>query len=97
MGGMMALTDVFCRINRARSLELLSPEDILNACKLMESLDLPLKLFEFSSGVKVLQLTSLDTETVAEATAVLVRIFTKEITNKFHFAIYLIDYILDNI
>lgn len=68
----MALTDVFCRVNRARSLELLSPEDILNACKIMESIDLPLKLYQFSSGVMVLQLTSLDTESVAEATAQLV-------------------------
>lgn len=77
MGGMMALTDVFCRVNRARSLELLSPEDILNACRLMESLDLPLKLFQFSSGVMVLQLTSLDTDTVAEATSILVCFNTK--------------------
>nr|CAI5833942.1 unnamed protein product [Callosobruchus analis] len=74
MGGMMALTDVFCRVNRARSLELLSPEDILNACKLMESLSLPMKLYQFSSGVKVLQLSSLDSEGVAEATAVLVSV-----------------------
>ncbi|CAH1159769.1 unnamed protein product [Phaedon cochleariae] len=72
MGGMMAMSDVFCWVNRSRSLELLSPEDILNACKLMQALDLPLKLFEFSSGVKVLQLSSLDSSTVAEATAQLV-------------------------
>ena len=72
MGGMMALTDVFCRINRARGLELLSPEDILNACQIMESMELPLKLFEFSSGVRVLQLSTLDSESVAEATAILV-------------------------
>ncbi|XP_063922885.1 vacuolar protein-sorting-associated protein 36 [Zophobas morio] len=71
MGGMMALTDVFCRINRARGLELLSPEDILNACQIMESMELPLKLFEFSSGVRVLQLSTLDSESVAEATAIL--------------------------
>ncbi|XP_023011934.2 vacuolar protein sorting 36 [Leptinotarsa decemlineata] len=72
MGGMMALTDVFCWVNRARSLELLSPEDILNACRVMESLDLPLKLYKFSSGVMVLQLSSLDSESVAEATSILV-------------------------
>lgn len=72
MGGMMTLADVYCRVNRARGLELLSPEDLLNACKLMENLDLPLKLYQFSSGVMVLQLQSLDTETVAEATAELV-------------------------
>lgn len=71
-GGMMALTDVFCWVNRARSLELLSPEDILNACRVMESLGLPLKLYQFTSGVKVLQLSTLDNESVAESTAVLV-------------------------
>ncbi|CAH0561245.1 unnamed protein product [Brassicogethes aeneus] len=68
VGGMMALTDVFCRLNRARGLELLSPEDILNACKLMDSLDLPLKLYQFSSGVMVLQLRTLSDETVANST-----------------------------
>ncbi|CAG9856613.1 unnamed protein product [Phyllotreta striolata] len=72
MGGMMALTDVFCWVNRARSLELLSPEDILNACKLMEGLNLPIKLYEFSSGVMVLQLSSLDSSSIAEATAEMV-------------------------
>lgn len=30
---MMALADVWCRINRARGLELISPEDLLNACR----------------------------------------------------------------
>lgn len=72
MGGMMALTDVYCRINRARGLELLSPEDILNACKLMEQLQLPLKLYNFSSGVKVLQLSSLNSESIGETTALLI-------------------------
>ncbi|KAJ8944772.1 hypothetical protein NQ318_003640 [Aromia moschata] len=72
MGGMMALTDVFCRVNRARSLELLSPEDILNSCRIMESLGLPLKLYQFTSGVKVLQLSTMDNEIVAESTALLI-------------------------
>lgn len=71
-GGMMSLTDVYCRINRARGLELLSPEDLLNACRLMESLGLPLKLYEFDSGVKVLQLESLRDENVADNTLELV-------------------------
>ena len=31
-GGMMTLTDAFCRLNRARGLELVSPDDLLNAC-----------------------------------------------------------------
>lgn len=57
-GGILALTDVYCRINRARGLELLSPEDLLNACKLMETLQLPLKLQVFASGVTVLKLAT---------------------------------------
>lgn len=74
VGGMMTLADVYCRVNRARCLELVSPEDLLNACKIMDSLDLPLKLYQFSSGVMVLQLRSLDDKSVAEATAELVLI-----------------------
>lgn len=72
VGGMMTLTDVYCRVNRARGLELLSPEDLLNACRLMESLDLPLKLYVFESGVMVLQLTTLNDESIADSTAELV-------------------------
>lgn len=72
MGGMMALADVFCRVNRARGLELLSPEDLLNACLLMEKQGLPLKLYHFQSGVMVLQLQSLNDESVAICTAELV-------------------------
>uniref|UniRef100_A0A665XEH7 Vacuolar protein-sorting-associated protein 36 n=1 Tax=Echeneis naucrates TaxID=173247 RepID=A0A665XEH7_ECHNA len=43
-GGMMALTEVYCLVNRARGMELLSPEDLVNACKMFESLKLPLRL-----------------------------------------------------
>uniref|UniRef100_A0A3B5M983 Vacuolar protein-sorting-associated protein 36 n=1 Tax=Xiphophorus couchianus TaxID=32473 RepID=A0A3B5M983_9TELE len=39
-------------------LELLSPEDLLNACKMFESLKLPLRLRVFDSGVMVVQLQS---------------------------------------
>uniref|UniRef100_A0A673ATE8 Vacuolar protein-sorting-associated protein 36 n=1 Tax=Sphaeramia orbicularis TaxID=375764 RepID=A0A673ATE8_9TELE len=42
-GGMMALTEVYCLVNRARGMELLSPEDLVNACKMFESLKLPLR------------------------------------------------------
>uniref|UniRef100_A0A673Z067 Vacuolar protein-sorting-associated protein 36 n=1 Tax=Salmo trutta TaxID=8032 RepID=A0A673Z067_SALTR len=57
-GGMMALTEVYCLVNRARGMELLSPEDLVNACKLFESLKLPLRLRIFDSGVMVVQLQS---------------------------------------
>uniref|UniRef100_A0A671LYS2 Vacuolar protein-sorting-associated protein 36 n=1 Tax=Sinocyclocheilus anshuiensis TaxID=1608454 RepID=A0A671LYS2_9TELE len=57
-GGMMTLTEVYCLVNRARGMELLSPEDLVNACKLFESLKLPLRLRVFDSGVMVVQLQS---------------------------------------
>uniref|UniRef100_A0A3Q4MK63 Vacuolar protein-sorting-associated protein 36 n=1 Tax=Neolamprologus brichardi TaxID=32507 RepID=A0A3Q4MK63_NEOBR len=56
--GMMALTEVYCLVNRARGMELLSPEDLVNACKMFESLKLPLRLRVFDSGVMVVQLQS---------------------------------------
>lgn len=65
-GGMMSLADVYCRVNRARGLELLSPEDLLNAC---QALNGPIKLRKFPSGAMVLQLESHDDEVVAEETA----------------------------
>ncbi|KAI1903645.1 hypothetical protein AGOR_G00029330 [Albula goreensis] len=57
-GGMMALTEVYCLVNRARGMELLSPEDLVNACKVFDALKLPLRLRIFDSGVMVVQLQS---------------------------------------
>ncbi|CAG9535295.1 unnamed protein product [Cercopithifilaria johnstoni] len=71
-GGMMTLSDVYCRINRARGLELLSPEDILNACHMLEQLDLPISLNCFKSGVMVVQLKEMSVETTIEGTVELV-------------------------
>lgn len=65
-GGMMSLADVYCRINRARGLELISPEDLLNACQTLRG---PIKLRRFPSGAMVLQLESHDDQIVAEETA----------------------------
>lgn len=64
-GGMMSLADVYCRVNRARGLELLSPEDLLNAC---HALDGPIKLRTFPSGAMVLQLETHSDEAVSEKT-----------------------------
>ncbi|XP_014090894.2 vacuolar protein-sorting-associated protein 36 [Bactrocera oleae] len=64
-GGMMSLADVYCRVNRARGLELLSAEDLLHAC---QQLNGPIKLRKFPSGAMVLQLESQDDELVAADT-----------------------------
>ncbi len=54
---MTTLTDAFVRLNRARGLELLSTEDMLNACQCLDKAKSPLRLHEFeTTGVKVLQL-----------------------------------------
>jgi len=67
-GGMLTLTDAYCRVNRARGLELISPEDLLAAGRAMGRLSLPLRLEELPSGVRLLQLAELDQDAVAEAT-----------------------------
>lgn len=80
VGGMMSLADVYCRINRARGLELLSPEDLMNACKLLNG---PIKLRKFPSGAMVLQLDSHDDEAVAKETAEQVRLHNISFTQNF--------------
>ena len=57
-GGLMTLTDAFCRVNRARGLELVSPEDLLNACKVFKQVHIPLRLHTFpKSGVVAIKST----------------------------------------
>lgn len=60
---MMTITEVYCRINRARGLELVSPEDVLNACKLMNG---PIKLRQYPSGAIILQLDDHNDDQVAD-------------------------------
>lgn len=65
----MTLTDVYCRVNRARGLELLSPEDLLNASRQLAPLGLPIVLRVFDSGVMVLQCLSHDDNAIADRIA----------------------------
>lgn len=53
-GGMMTLTDAFVRVNRARGLELVSPDDILASARALELTHIPMRLHQFDSGVLVL-------------------------------------------
>ncbi|CAO1419561.1 unnamed protein product [Diamesa tonsa] len=62
-GGMLTIAEVYCRINRARGLELVSPEDVLNACKLINGV---MKLRQYPSGAMILQLENHDDDKVAE-------------------------------
>ncbi|KAL7074948.1 hypothetical protein ACQ4LE_005842 [Meloidogyne hapla] len=65
-GGTMTLADAYCRWNRARGLELVSPEDLLNSCNKLEKINSPICLYTFDNGVQVLQLCSLNMEKMAE-------------------------------
>lgn len=56
--GIILLTDAYCMLNRARGLELLSPEDLMNACGMFESMRLPVRMKTYESGVSVIQLES---------------------------------------
>jgi len=72
---MMTLTEAFCRVNRGRGMELLSPEDMLKACELMATLSLPVSLKVFDSGVKVLHLSSHNDQNIVKTTTEAVSIF----------------------
>lgn len=63
-GGMMALTDVYCIYNRARVTELISPDDLLEAAKLLQRLRLGCALRTFPSGLMVIQLDSFSEDAV---------------------------------
>ncbi|XP_054164005.1 vacuolar protein-sorting-associated protein 36-like [Oppia nitens] len=54
-GGQMSLTDVFCTVNRARGFDLISVEDLLNACSTFELQNYGLKCVKYKSGLIVLQ------------------------------------------
>lgn len=68
-GGVMTVTDVYCRFNRARGMELVSPDDVANAAKLFQHLHLPMRLRKFDSGVLVVQSLSQTEEQIIDATS----------------------------
>lgn len=64
----MTLTDVYCRFNRARGMELVSPEDLINAANMFSAVNIPLRLRSFDSGVLVIQVLSHNDEEVIRTT-----------------------------
>jgi ESCRT-II complex subunit VPS36 len=59
-GGMMQLVEIYCAFNRARGTELITPDELLKACQLFRTFQLPLRLAKFESGVLVVQLIETD-------------------------------------
>ena len=54
-GGAMPLVEVFAYYNRQRATDLVSPGDVLSACKKIPSLGFPMRLKTFQSGVIILE------------------------------------------
>lgn len=64
----LTLSGVYCCFNRARGMDLVSPEDILNACRAMQNVpEIKLKLVQYKSGLLVLQSQS-DNELILSKT-----------------------------
>ncbi|ORX42448.1 hypothetical protein BCR36DRAFT_587157 [Piromyces finnis] len=51
----MTLPEIYCLYNRARGVELVSPEDLYKACNMFEKLQIPLKLRKFQSGLIIVE------------------------------------------
>lgn len=65
----LTLSDVYCCFNRARGMDLVSPDDIMEGCKLMEKIpELQLRLVKYSSGLMVVQKLSCDIEAILDKT-----------------------------
>ena len=68
---MMLVADAFCLANRARGLDLVSPQDVLKACECMQALSLPVRLRKFHSGVLVVELATLSDDELVQELALL--------------------------
>nr|CAH8860057.1 unnamed protein product [Trichobilharzia regenti] len=68
----MDLATAYCRINRARGMDLISPDDLLRACRQLEKESLPIRLKCYANGLLVLQLASEDETETLKSTAELV-------------------------
>lgn len=75
LGGMVALTDLYCIVNRARGTELISPDDLIGACEMIRDgcsdtkcRQLGIRTHRFPSGVVVVQLNSIDEEEICRRT-----------------------------
>ena len=60
LGGMISLTYAYCLFNRARGMELVSPDDLFTAASLMQASQHAMQLRRFDSGVLVIQAAALN-------------------------------------
>lgn len=65
----LTLSGVYCCFNRARGLDLVSPDDILTACKHFAGMpELQLKMVQYKSGLMVVQRQICDNEDILHKT-----------------------------
>ena len=65
-GGVLPLVDAYCAYNRARGLDLVSPEDMRGAAELCGALNLGMRLVRFPSGLLTLQLDEFSADRATE-------------------------------
>ncbi len=68
-GGVLPLPDAFRLFNRARFMDLVTPDDLLQAARLLHEARAPIALRELPSGARVLQSTRLDAAAVGRRLA----------------------------
>lgn len=66
VGGMMTLVDAYSLFNRARGVELVSPDDMVSACTQFDALQLPVRMRHFESGVITVELRTHSDRATAE-------------------------------
>lgn len=62
-GGLLTLIDLYCVYNRSRGTDLISPEDLYNACLCFSKLNCSVIMRKFDSGVVVVQSKDFDENT----------------------------------
>jgi ESCRT-II complex subunit VPS36 len=72
--GIVGLADLFCFLNRARGTQLVSPDDLLAACKQLGAVGLPFRLRQYAdSGVLVVESLEYSEEKTLAALAALLQ------------------------
>ena len=71
--GQVPLTDLYCMVNRARGMQLISTEDLLNACLTLDRQKLGVSLITFPSGLMVVQSDDFSSESMDNEVATIVQ------------------------
>lgn len=71
-GGILPLTDLYCMYNRARGVSLISPDDLVKACRLFQSMNLTYRLRVFDSGLMAVHSHKFDDDFISSRMQTLV-------------------------